>query len=134
MYLVTWIIMNTVIIYDGFLDQNFHYYKNQYKNHKNQRICHSFCKKHSCTTNIKGYGPISVSRYVYVVYLPRTEGRASELAHPWKQNCWRSPTLQLFAGDMIAKELWQNCVIMCCLYFAVVCEVAVNHTKNGHNL
>ena len=108
--------MNTLIIYDGFLNQKCYYYKNQYKNIENQRIFHSFCKKHSCTTNIKGCGPISVSRYVYVIYLSKTEGRGAELAHSWKQNCWRSPTLQLFAGDLIEKELWQNCGTMCCLY------------------
>ena len=77
---VTWIIMNILLIYGGFLDQKCYYYKNQYKNDENQRIFQSFCKKHSCTTNIKGYGPISVSRYVYVIYLSKTEGQGAELA------------------------------------------------------
>ena len=76
----TWIIINTLLVYDGFLDQKCYYYKNQYKNDENQRIFQSFCKKHSCTTNIKRYGPISVSRYVYVIYLSKTEGRGAHRA------------------------------------------------------
>ena len=77
---VTWIIMNTLLIYDGFLTQKSYYNKNQYKNDENQGIFQPFCKKHSCTTNIKRYGPISVSRYVYVIYLSKTEGRDAKLA------------------------------------------------------